>query len=250
MRRGAASANARWDNTVAILTGDFLFARASDILADLGPEAVRLQARTFERLVTGQIRETIGPGEGADPVDHYLAVLADKTASLIATSARFGAMLVRRRRAHRRHPGPVRRAVRRGVPALRRPARRAQRDLGLRQDARHRPAGRRADAARPAARAATPGRRTPGCSSCSTRGCPTTATTPRRSACCARTRWSARLRPRCSAGPMPPVRSWRRCRRCPPRPRSRRCATRSSAAPPEPLLSGSCLSQRRGRSPS
>ncbi len=51
LRRGAASANARWDNTVAILTGDFLFARASDILADLGPEAVRLQARTFERLV-------------------------------------------------------------------------------------------------------------------------------------------------------------------------------------------------------
>ncbi len=51
LRRGAASANARWDNTVAILTGDFLFARASDILADLGPEAVRIQARTFERLV-------------------------------------------------------------------------------------------------------------------------------------------------------------------------------------------------------
>ena len=50
VRRGAESANARWDNTVAILTGDFLFARASDILADLGPEAVRLQARTFARL--------------------------------------------------------------------------------------------------------------------------------------------------------------------------------------------------------
>jgi heptaprenyl diphosphate synthase len=93
LRRGAASANARWDNSVAILTGDFLFARASDILADLGPEAVRLQARTFERLVTGQIRETVGPVEGADPVDHYLSVLADKTGSLIATSARFGAML-------------------------------------------------------------------------------------------------------------------------------------------------------------
>ncbi|HEY4315081.1 MAG TPA: polyprenyl synthetase family protein [Actinomycetes bacterium] len=93
LRRGASSANARWDNTVAILTGDFLFARASDILADLGPEAVRLQARTFERLVTGQIRETVGPAEGADPVEHYLSVLADKTGSLIATSARFGAML-------------------------------------------------------------------------------------------------------------------------------------------------------------
>jgi heptaprenyl diphosphate synthase len=93
LRRGASSANARWDNTVAILTGDFLFARASDILADLGPEAVRLQARTFERLVTGQIRETVGPAPGADPVEHYLSVLADKTGSLIATSARFGAML-------------------------------------------------------------------------------------------------------------------------------------------------------------
>jgi heptaprenyl diphosphate synthase len=93
VRRGAVSANARWDNTVAILTGDFLFARASDLLADLGPEAVRLQARTFERLVTGQIRETVGPVEDEDPVDHYLSVLADKTGSLIATSGRFGAML-------------------------------------------------------------------------------------------------------------------------------------------------------------
>jgi heptaprenyl diphosphate synthase len=52
---------------------------------------VRLQARTFERLVTGQIRETVGPPEGMDRIDHYLAVLADKTGSLIATSAEFGA---------------------------------------------------------------------------------------------------------------------------------------------------------------
>ena len=92
VRRGAISANARWDNTVAILTGDFLFARASDILADLGPAAVRIQARTFERLVTGQIRETVGPGASEDPVQHYLSVLAEKTGSLIATSALFGAM--------------------------------------------------------------------------------------------------------------------------------------------------------------
>ena len=92
LRRGAASANARWDNTVAILTGDFLFAKASDILADLGPEAVRIQARTFERLCTGQIRETIGPEDG-DAVGHHLRVLADKTGSLIATSGRFGAMM-------------------------------------------------------------------------------------------------------------------------------------------------------------
>src|SRR3954465_2336416 len=93
LRRGAASANSRWGNTVAILTGDFLFARASDILADLGPEAVRLQARTFERLVQGQIRETVGPSEQDDPVEHYLRVIADKTGSLIGTSGRFGAML-------------------------------------------------------------------------------------------------------------------------------------------------------------
>jgi len=93
LRRGAASANSRWGNTVAILTGDFLFARASDILADLGPEAVRLQARTFERLVQGQIRETVGAKETDDPVEHYLHVVADKTGSLIGTSGRFGAML-------------------------------------------------------------------------------------------------------------------------------------------------------------
>ncbi len=91
VRRGSESANARWDNTVAILTGDFLFSRASNILADLGPYAVRLQAQTFERLVIGQIRETVGPREGDDPIEHYLAVLADKTGSLIATAAEFGA---------------------------------------------------------------------------------------------------------------------------------------------------------------
>jgi heptaprenyl diphosphate synthase len=91
VRRGAPSANSRWTNSVAILTGDFLFARASDLLADLGPEAVRVQARTFERLVTGQLRETVGAAPGEDPIDHYLGVLADKTGSLVATSARFGA---------------------------------------------------------------------------------------------------------------------------------------------------------------
>jgi heptaprenyl diphosphate synthase len=92
VRRGAPSANSRWTNSIAILTGDLLFARASDILADLGPEAVRIQARTFERLVTGQIQETVGARPGEDPVAHYLSVLADKTGSLVATSARFGAL--------------------------------------------------------------------------------------------------------------------------------------------------------------
>ena len=49
MRRGAPSANSRWDNTVAILTGDFLFAHASRLVADLGPAAVRIIAETFAR---------------------------------------------------------------------------------------------------------------------------------------------------------------------------------------------------------
>lgn len=93
LRRGAPSANSRWNNTVAILTGDFLFARASDILADLGPEAVRIQAQTFERLCTGQIRESVGPDDGVDPVKHHLHVLSDKTGSLIATAGRFGTMM-------------------------------------------------------------------------------------------------------------------------------------------------------------
>jgi len=93
LRRGVESANNRWGNTIAILTGDYLFSKASDLLADLGPEAVRLQARTFERLVIGQIMETQGPQNGEDPLAHYMRVVGDKTGSLIATSARFGAML-------------------------------------------------------------------------------------------------------------------------------------------------------------
>jgi heptaprenyl diphosphate synthase len=92
MRRGSVSANSRWGNTVAILVGDLLFARASDIVADLGPEFVQLQARTFSRLVQGQIAETVGPS-GQDPLDHYLRVVADKTGSLIATSALFGSKI-------------------------------------------------------------------------------------------------------------------------------------------------------------
>jgi heptaprenyl diphosphate synthase len=93
VRRGAESANARWTNTVAILTGDFLFARASDLTAGLGTEATRIQSRTFARLVEGQISETAGPAAGQDPVEHHLQVVADKTASLLATSARLGALM-------------------------------------------------------------------------------------------------------------------------------------------------------------
>ena len=92
LRRGADTANARWDNHVAILTGDFLSGRSSELTADLGPDAVRIQATTFTRLVEGQILETVKPGPDQDPLAHYLEVVAGKTGSLIATSARYGAM--------------------------------------------------------------------------------------------------------------------------------------------------------------
>ena len=92
LRRGAESANARWDNHVAILTGDFLFSKSSELTASLGAEAVRIQAQTFTRLVEGQILETLGPGPADDALAHYLRVVAGKTGSLIATSARYGAM--------------------------------------------------------------------------------------------------------------------------------------------------------------
>jgi heptaprenyl diphosphate synthase len=92
VRRGQPSVNSRWSNSVAILTGDFLFAQASRILADLGPEAVRLQAETFGRLVDGQLSETVGPRGGQDPLDHYMRVITEKTGSLIATSGQFGAL--------------------------------------------------------------------------------------------------------------------------------------------------------------
>jgi heptaprenyl diphosphate synthase len=89
-RRGVPSAHAVWGNSMAILTGDLLFARASQIMARLGEPAIRLQADTFERLVLGQMHETVGPQAGDEPVAFYLQVLADKTGSLIAASAQAG----------------------------------------------------------------------------------------------------------------------------------------------------------------
>ena len=91
VRRGAPSANARWSNNIAILAGDYLFATASRLVSRLGPDAVRIIADTFAQLVTGQMRETRGAAEGVDSVDHYLKVVYEKTACLIAASGRFGA---------------------------------------------------------------------------------------------------------------------------------------------------------------
>jgi geranylgeranyl pyrophosphate synthase len=95
IRRGHESANSRWTNTIAILTGDFLFARASQILAGLGAQAIMIQTETFTKLVSGQIAETIGPRPGQDPLDHYMRVVEEKTASLVATAGRFGALFSR-----------------------------------------------------------------------------------------------------------------------------------------------------------
>lgn len=90
LRRGVPTAQNVWGNSVAILTGDLLFARASRIFAGLGERALELQAETFERLCLGQLHETIGPKPEDDPIEHYLQVLSDKTGSLIALAAYVG----------------------------------------------------------------------------------------------------------------------------------------------------------------
>jgi heptaprenyl diphosphate synthase len=92
VRRGAPSANLRWNNNVAILAGDYLFATASRLVSRLGPDAVRIIADTFAQLVTGQMRETQGAVDKADPIAHYLKVVHEKTACLIGAAGRFGAM--------------------------------------------------------------------------------------------------------------------------------------------------------------
>ncbi|GAA1775589.1 MULTISPECIES: polyprenyl synthetase family protein [Leucobacter] len=92
LRRGVPAAQTVWSNSVAILAGDLLFARASSLVSGMGEEAILLQAQTFERLCLGQLHETVGPREGDDPIAHYIQVLADKTGALIATAARMGVM--------------------------------------------------------------------------------------------------------------------------------------------------------------
>jgi heptaprenyl diphosphate synthase len=92
-RRGVPSANDRWDNTVAILTGDYLFARASEISADLGTEVSRLLARTIAVLCDGQIREVDASGKLEQTEEAYLEIIRRKTAVLIAASCRLGGML-------------------------------------------------------------------------------------------------------------------------------------------------------------
>ncbi|HTN55764.1 MAG TPA: polyprenyl synthetase family protein [Microbacterium sp.] len=89
-RRGVPAAHGVWGNNVAILTGDILFSRASQIMSRYGERAMRLQADTFERLVLGQMHETVGAQPGDDPIEFYIQVLADKTGSLIAAATQGG----------------------------------------------------------------------------------------------------------------------------------------------------------------
>ncbi|MCH4249647.1 MAG: polyprenyl synthetase family protein [Microbacteriaceae bacterium] len=93
LRRGVPTAQRTWTNSIAILAGDILFARASELVAPLGERALRMQASTFARLCEGQMRETLGPAESDDPIEFYLQVLADKTGSLIAAAAQYGILL-------------------------------------------------------------------------------------------------------------------------------------------------------------
>jgi heptaprenyl diphosphate synthase len=92
-RRGRPSVNSRWDNTVAILTGDFLFAKASEISSELGTDVTRLLARTIAILSDGQIREVDASGRLDQTEDAYMEIIRRKTAMLIATSCRLGGML-------------------------------------------------------------------------------------------------------------------------------------------------------------
>jgi heptaprenyl diphosphate synthase len=93
VRRGVASVNARYDNTVAILTGDYLFARSSSLAADLGTYVSRVLADTIAALCEGQIMESEHAATDHQTIDRYLAVVERKTAALLATSCHLGAWL-------------------------------------------------------------------------------------------------------------------------------------------------------------
>ena len=92
LRRGAASANARWDNHVAILTGDFLFSKSSELTAGLGAGRRAHPGADLHPARRGPDPRDARARRRQDPLEHYLRVVAGKTGSLIATSARYGAM--------------------------------------------------------------------------------------------------------------------------------------------------------------
>jgi heptaprenyl diphosphate synthase len=92
-RRGVDTVNAKWGNLQAILAGDFLLSRASEIAASLGTEVAALLARTIGRLCEGQIEELRHTYNSARPEASYLSSISGKTASLYATAARIGGLV-------------------------------------------------------------------------------------------------------------------------------------------------------------
>jgi heptaprenyl diphosphate synthase len=92
-RRGVDTVNAKWGNLQAILAGDFLLAKASEIAASLGTEVAGLLARTIGQLCEGQIEELRHTYNVARPVDSYLSSIYGKTASLYSTAARIGGLV-------------------------------------------------------------------------------------------------------------------------------------------------------------
>ncbi len=94
-RRGVQSVNARWGNLVAVLAGDFLLARASEIAARLGTEVVKVLATTIGRLCQGEMGQLQYSFSTARPENAYLDAISAKTASLLSASTRIGALVAR-----------------------------------------------------------------------------------------------------------------------------------------------------------
>jgi heptaprenyl diphosphate synthase len=92
-RRGVPSVNARWSNIVAILAGDYLLAQASSLAASLGAEVAALLAATIGELCRGQILELQHLFDVSRSEESYLSSIEGKTAALMATASRVGAMV-------------------------------------------------------------------------------------------------------------------------------------------------------------
>lgn len=91
LRRGFPTVNARWGDPLAILTGDYLFAKALATVADLPPRATRQLAAALGQMVAGEVGQQLGRG-GIPGVDEYLKRIGQKTASLTASCCRIGAL--------------------------------------------------------------------------------------------------------------------------------------------------------------
>jgi heptaprenyl diphosphate synthase len=92
-RRGVPSVNARWSNIVAILAGDYLLAQASSLAASLGADVAALLAATIGELCRGQVLELQHLFDVDRSEEAYLSAISGKTAALMATSCRVGAMV-------------------------------------------------------------------------------------------------------------------------------------------------------------